>query len=138
MRLRAIFTEQTPCTLLYYKYYRAFLLTNFFKRLGSCGVGWQDSFKPASFIGCMSTYEFQISITPDNYQTQSSLEDQHIPHQIGLGAVESPEPVIIPYDASHPRPPYGSGDEGFNLTFNNIDDFFAWKESEEAKQYATL
>ncbi|KIM33871.1 hypothetical protein M408DRAFT_59905 [Serendipita vermifera MAFF 305830] len=87
----------------------------------------------------MATYEFQISVTPDNYQAQSSVESQHLSHQPGLsvaagsGPVEPPEPVIIHYDANHTRPPYGSGDEGFDLTFHSLEAFFAWKESEESK-----
>jgi hypothetical protein len=92
----------------------------------------------------MSTYEFQISVTPDNYQTQSPLIDHRISHQGGHNAVAGPtpietptaEPTIIQYDANQQKPPlYGSGDDGFNLSFDNWEAFSAWKIAEEAMKY---
>jgi len=90
----------------------------------------------------MSTYEFQISITPDNYQAESPLIDQNISHRAahnvvaGPSAMETPEPVIIHYNANQQRPPpYGSGEDGFNMSFANLNAFLAWRAAEESKKY---
>jgi hypothetical protein len=92
----------------------------------------------------MSTYEFQISITPDNYQAQSPLLGHHISHQGAHNAIAgpapietpTPEPTIIHYNANKQKPaPYGSGEDGFDLSFSTWDAFSAWKTAEETKKY---
>jgi hypothetical protein len=95
----------------------------------------------------MSTYEFQINSPQDQYQTHVS---QHAPTMLTPasmatpgpsstpGAVSTPQPIIIQYDASQGKHPYGTGDhdEGFNLEFENLAAFNAWKLAEEDNKYA--
>jgi hypothetical protein len=54
------------------------------------------------------------------------------------GAASTPQPIIIQYDANQGRHPYGTGDheEGFDLEFENLAAFNAWKLAEEDNKYA--
>ncbi|PVG01996.1 hypothetical protein CPB86DRAFT_870688 [Serendipita vermifera] len=94
----------------------------------------------------MSTYEFQINVNPEQYQNHSAVADHHARHAMNLSASSSngtpmltpestntPQPIIIQYDAGHSKQPYGSGDhgEGFTLEFPTFEAFQTWKTAEE-------
>jgi hypothetical protein len=94
----------------------------------------------------MSTYEFQISVNNEPYQNHPSVADHHARHAMNLSASSStgtpmltpestntPQPIIIQYDASQSKQPYGSGDhgEGFTLEFPDFEAFLAWRTAEE-------